>query len=196
MINLKYTGNKPLISQKGISFESKEDKYEYIEPSAHLLKLISQMKNSEEMETLSPKKLLNQNEILEIIYKEISNIEQIYENKISSYKKSLDLEKSKIDEIPNLNENEKEVFKRNFDFMLPYRIQRETNKIVYEEIMEKIANLTLKKEIKEIKTPLSKTFLHVLQSLKNRLFNKYPSLKINILAKLDRENPYITLEIK
>ncbi len=196
MINLKYAGNKPLISQKGISFESKEDKYEYIEPATHLLKLISQMKNTQEMETFSPKKILNQNEILKIVYKEIPNIETVYENKISAYKESLNFEKLKIDEIPNLNENEKEVFKRNFDFMIPYRIQRETNKIIYEEIMEKIADLTIKKEIKEIKTPISKTFFHILQSLKNRLLDKSPSLQLNILVKLDRENPYITLEIK
>ncbi len=37
MIQIKYIGNKPFISFTGVSFEGKQDKYNFIEPSIRVV---------------------------------------------------------------------------------------------------------------------------------------------------------------
>ncbi len=192
MILLKYVGNKPIISPNGISFEGKEDKYEYLEAATHLLKLLSLVSDTKS-EKLSPSKILNPEEIIKIVKEHIEDIENIYKEKIDEYKRKLLQEKNKIEFLSTLSEEEKEVYKKNFDFMKEYLIQRETNKIIYEEVMNKITSLIDLKNIKEIKTPFSKNFLHILKSLKDRLENMKNS-SIDLSVKLDKENPYLLLK--
>ncbi|NPA82606.1 MAG: hypothetical protein GXO31_08350 [Epsilonproteobacteria bacterium] len=192
MILLKYVGNKPIISPNGISFEGKEDKYEYLEAATHLLKLLSLVSDTKS-EKLSPSKILNPEEIIKVVKEHIEDIENIYKEKIDEYKRKLLQEKNKIEFLSTLSEEEKEVYKKNFDFMKEYLIQRETNKIIYEEVMNKITSLIDLKNIKEIKTPFSKNFLHILKSLKDRLENMKNS-SIDLSVKLDKENPYLLLK--
>ncbi len=186
MIRIKYAGNKPIISPNGISFEGKEDKYLYIKPALKLLLKI-EGKNI-------PKNLDDQN-MISIIQDYIPNIHNIYKKELKEYEKKLELEKKRVEYIFYLNESEKNIFKKNLDFMKDYRIQRKINKIVYEELINKITDLIIQKNIKELKTSFSKNFFHIIHSIKNRL--EYSFLgKIFEIIYITKNQGFTLLKIK
>ncbi len=198
MLKLEYVGNKPLISAKGINFSAnKLDKYEYIEPAIHILEVFLDLSDENNDQKINPNSIYSQDKIIEILKKAKPDFDKIYETKIEDYKKHLTQEKADVDKDSHLSEEEKDTLRNNFMFMENYRIQRATNKIVYEEIINSSVDLILKKGISIIKTPFSVTFLHVLGSLETTLLQqKSAPRKISINAKLDKENPYSEMAIE
>ena len=195
MLKIEYVGNKPLISHNGISFEGKTDKYEFIEPLAHILKMLLNMQNEQETERISPKNIMNNEEILKIVRKAIPDIEKRVQTDIEKYKKNLSLEEKKIEEKNSLSQTEKEVLKKNFDFMKNYRIQRAINKIIYEEMINKCLKLIEEKKVQNIKAPFSATFLHVMKSLQQAIENEKKPGEVKLSIKLNKTSPYIMLKI-
>ena len=195
MITLNYVGNKPIISPNGISFEGKEDKFKFIEPAAWILKLLLEFDKTSTEAKISPKKRMNEKEIFEIIKNSIKNIERIHKESIEKYLKKLEEEQKTIDEIPFLKDKEKEAFKNNLSIMKEYRTKRAGNKIIYEMMIKKIKELIIKKEIKVLKTPSSKSFLHVMESIKKSFNNLKgePEAKLTIIVSTSKP-PYICLE--
>ncbi len=197
MIKLSYAGNKPIISPNGISFEGKEDKFEFIEPAAQILKLLLEFNENQKEGKISHAKKMDTKEILKLIQSSINNIENIQESSLNRYLKKLDKENETVDEIPFLKKSEKEIFKKNLSLMREYRIKRAGNKIIYEILIQKIKELIIKKEIKRIKLPFSKRFLHVAESI-NKSFEGLKNgfntkLTINIEP---GKTPYICFERK
>lgn len=197
MIKLKFVGNKPLITAKGVSFSaSKLDKYEYIEPAAHLLEIFLELGENHKQAAIDPSLVYGEDKILEILKKTRPDIEKFYEAKIKEYKQHLEEEKEEVNSEQNLSDEEKRTLKSNYKFMEEYRIQRSTNKLVYEEIVNSCVEIILKKQITDIKAPFSVTFLHVLGSLETTLRQqKNPPRTIELTAKLDSETPYSSMNI-
>ncbi len=191
MLKIKHVGNKPVISHNGISLEGKTDKFEFIEPAAHLLKMLFNLQSEQESERISPENIMSLDKISEIIQKAIPDIDKTVQKQIEKYKNHLLLEKEKIKEKDYLSETEKEILRKNFDFMQEYRIQRAVNKIVYEEMIKECINLIKEKDVQNIKTPLSTTFLHVLESIKQALENEKAKLSI----KLNKTSPCMELRL-
>jgi hypothetical protein len=191
MIQIKYTGNKPSISFTGVSFEGKQDKYNFIEP---LIRVVDKLLDSKKLDT----KDKNEDELLNILYNLLPDFDKIYEEHINIYKQKLDLEEQKVKENKQLNHIEKETLRNNYKYMRDYRIQRATNKLVYEKIINTAVKLIKEKNIKNIKnikTPLSARFLHVLESLKRTMDMEKVTLSSRIDVKLEKKDSYAQLSI-
>lgn len=186
MIKIKYTGNKPFISHSGISFEGKQDKYNFIKPS---IKVISTLLDSKKTDTK------DENDILNIIYRILPEFDKLYKEQIDTYKQKLDLEEEKAQKDRQLNHIEKVTLQNNYKYMRDYRIQRATNKFVYEEIINSTVKLIKEKNIKTIKTPLSMKFLHVLESLKTTMDIQKTAPSTQVDVKLEKNHSYAQLSI-
>lgn len=161
---IKYVGEKPTISQHGITFNhAKEDKYIYLKGAIHILHLIDP-KHEKEFDNNIPDR-----EISILLQEYEPNIEKSIKEKEKIYEKRLQHELKNVQENNALEEVEKEAWINNIKLMQPYRIQRSINKIYYEYAIEIIKNLINKEKIKKIVLPLDQIYFHLLNSIKNRL---------------------------
>ncbi len=195
MLKLEFVGEKPVISATGVGFDSrKHDKYEYIEPAAHILQMFLNLDEYNKMEKLEPGEVYGEEKILRILKEAVPNFHELYEESIKEYKKALEEEIADVEKQQILGEKERETLKKNYEFMKKYRIQRATNKIVYEEIINACVEILQKKRVTDVKAPFSNTFLHVLGSLKSTLeMQKGPRALVEV--KLDTDTPYAQLTV-
>ncbi len=185
MVHVEYAGSKPQISHSGVSFEGKQDKYNFINPSIQVLNTI-----------LGKKDDLKSDDVLAILYTILPDFDKFYEDKIDNYRQKLDLEESRVEEISYLNEIEKNALIKNYQYMRDYRVQRATNKLVYEEIINSAVKLIKDKKIENIKTPFSMNYLHVLESLNTTIQMKRVAMSTSLDVKLEDKNHYIELIIR
>ncbi len=185
MIHVEYAGSKPQISYSGISFEGKQDKYNFINPSIIVLNRL-----------LGKKGGLNSSNILETLYNVCPEFDKLYENKISKYKEKLDLEEAKVQKNVSLSDIEKNILLKNYQYMRDYRVQRATNKLVYEEIINSIVELIKDKKIQKIKVPFSMSFLHVLESINTTMQIRKVAMSTNLDVKLEDKDSYVELLIR
>lgn len=197
-MNLKYTGPKEMISAHGISFKSgKDDKYVYIYPAFQIYKALHHDYEkghvySHEIEG----KRLSDEELLNEIIKLRPNLQEILEKEIDSLINYLDTEIEKTKEHKEYNDDEKKVFKNNLIIMKNYRIQRETNKIVYYELIKIIVDDIFEHKIKRINSPFSERYWHIFQSLQGELSNhNHRSIASSIDTIHDEEQIRIRLNI-
>ncbi len=185
MVNIEYVGSKPKISSSGISFDGKEDKYNFINPSIQILNKILGRKDS-----------LKNSDVLDILYTFLPDFDKVYKTKIDNYKRKLDLEESKVPKISYLNDIEKNVLLKNYQYMRDYRVQRATNKLVYEEIINSAVKLIGDKKIENIKTPFTMNYLHVLESLNTTIQMQKIAMFTKLDIKLEDNDHYIELVIR
>ena len=95
-----------------------------------------------------------------------------------------------------LNDVEKKVLINNYKYVRDYRVQRATNKLVYEEIINKAVELIKKKKIENIKTPFSMNFLHVLESINTTMQINKVAMSTHLDVKLDDNDSYVQLIIR
>lgn len=195
MINIEFVGEKPIINTSGISFDMrKHDKYQFIEPAAHILELVLKLNDQDPAKRVSPTHVLTNEQILEILAQARSDYEQVCTAEITKEQKLLEEELNAIKTQYNLESQEKQTLLKNHEYMYKYRLQRITNKVVYELIIETCVELIQSKNIKELRTPFSSNFLHVLGSIKSTLeIQRGP--KANIEVELNDENPHAKLSI-
>lgn len=170
---LKYTGPKEMISAHGISFKSgKDDKYVYIYPAFELYKALHH--NYEEGHVYSHSiegKRLDDEELLNNIISLRSDFQKNCQIQIDEFIETLDVEVEKVKNHMEYTEDEKKVFKNNLIIMKNYRIQRETNKIIYYELIKIIVDDIFNHKIKAINSPFSERYWHIYQSIQGELSN-------------------------
>jgi len=195
-MKLEYVGHKPVISHRGVDFSiGKEDKYIYIEPAAQMLDFLGELKVDSSIQ-LNPKKPLDEIEVFKTLYKYKPDFDKFYEKKISIYKQNIEDDISKVNEQQHLVDIEKEVLKNNLRYMTSYRIQRATNKLVYEELINACVDLIRKKGVAELRMPFSISFLHVAESFESSLALLSKAVVAQVEVMLDKDEPYTKLSIK
>lgn len=163
-MDIKYAGEKPTISQHGITFNhAKEDKYIYLKGAIHILHLIDPQHEKEFDNTIPDREI----SILLQAYE--SNIEKHIKEEEERYKKKLQHELESVKQNDTLKEIEQEVWIKNIKLMQPFRLQRSINKIYYEHAIEIIKNIIIKEKITKIVLPLDKEYFHLVNSIKNKL---------------------------
>ena len=195
-MHLEYVGHKPVIGHTGVDFSiGKEDKYVYIEPAAQMLDFLSKL-DSKTKSMINPGKVLDETEVFDILHKVRPEFDIFYNKNISKYEKDLDDEILEVSQQDSLNQVEKDVLRKNLNYMKSYRLQRATNKLAYEELINGCVDLIIKKGITEIDMPFSITFVHVATSFGTTLsiVNHYMSAQVEVM--IDRDQPYTTLSIK
>lgn len=170
-MKLEYVGFKPVIDQHGIFFkDGKEDKFVYLSFAIDILLSINHTYKKEEKYShrLSEQKL-NPEEIIKILLEFHPNLEDTVNKEIASYTIHLDNEEQEVLDGKTLNDIEKEVFISNLKIMRNYKIQRAVNKIFYMHCIDTIAQTIIKNKIKELDTPFSERFWHILQTIEGKL---------------------------
>lgn len=194
-MNLEYVGHKPVISHTGVDFSiGKEDKYVYIEPAAQMIDFLNNLDTTKKA-MLNPKKVLNEAEVLSTLHKYRPNFDKFYDKKISNYEKKIYDEIEEVNQQSTLKEVEKEVLINNLKLMKDYRLQRVTNKLVYEELINGCVELIMEKRVVEIDMPFSLTFVHVATSFETSLAFICKAVVANVEVRIDREQPYTRLTI-
>lgn len=196
MLKLEFVGNKPIITPSGVSFDTRKiDKYEFIEPAAHILQMFLNISETHNIEKLEPSEVYGEDKIFSILKEARPTYEQFFLEHIAQYKLAIEKEIEEVSQHDYLNKSEKETLVKNYEFMREYRVQRATNKIIYEEIINACVEFIEKKKIAEVKAPFSNTFLHVLGSLKSTMDLQKRAPRSDVEVKLDKENPYAQLSI-
>ena len=195
MIKIAYVGDKPMITEHGVGFEPKHDKFEYIEPAVHILDMVDSIDGAKTTDKIT----LNVDMTPEMVFNTLkhthSDFENIFHEEINKYQKHLDDEITEAYAKPNLSQIEQETLARNLEEMREYRVQRATNKIVYEEIINKSVALILEKKITKVVVHYNNQFLHAIESISSTLARgkAAPDTDINIFTSVPE--PYIELDI-
>lgn len=170
-MKLKYAGPKEIISPHGIDFKTgKDDKYVYIQPAIEIYNAIHHDYKLNTIYTHKiEKKSLSDEEILNQIIKLNPKLKNICEEEIIILENYLDDEISNVYQHKEYNDIEKDIYKKNLIIMKNYRLQRETNKIIYNHLIEIIVDDIFEHKIREINTPFNEKFWHIFQSIQGEL---------------------------
>lgn len=170
-MKLEYAGLKPIISEHGITFkDGKEDKYKYLKYAIDILTAINHdyEKKRKYTHNLNEERL-SSHDIVDVLLKFHPTLERTMNTEIDSYLLHLDREEENVRNNLQLKELEKDAFINNLKIMREYKIQRAKNKIFYIHCIETIVEIIQKNKIKEIETPFSERFWHILQTIQGNL---------------------------
>ncbi len=195
-MKLIYAGSKPIINEYGIYFkDGKEDKYIYLSFAIEILNALNHEYDKDKKYSYDLQKTIQTSQIIDTLKTFYPNIEEIVQKKINSYITHLEYEKESIENHLLLSEIEKSVYLNNLQLMKEYKIQRATNKIIYFLCIQTITNLIIKNQIKELDTPFTENFWHILKSIQGKLFqNKIKTdLKITTINDVLISKLYINI---
>jgi len=170
-MKIKYAGPRPIISQHGIFYKNgKEDKYNYLMTALELLHAIDHnYKDRKFYSTYISRKQLKEKQFHTILQRYDADLETEVEQEVQRYEKQIEDELKHIQTLKNISQIEKDVWCENIKLMSSYRIQRAINKIYYFHTIDDIKKIIKKQHIKEIDTPFTEHFWHVLQTVQGAL---------------------------
>ena len=196
-MKLKYSGPKELISAHGISFKKgKDDKYTYIYPAFQIYNAIHHDYEKDIVYTHNIEgKRLNDQELLNKIISLKENMKESIMAELLEVDNYLEDEIKEVENHKEYSQEEQRVYKNNLIIMKKYRVQRETNKIVYKNLIEVIVDDIFEHKIKCINAPFNEKFWHILQSIQGELSNHH---KRSIGSNLDiiHKDENITISLK
>lgn len=196
-MKLKYTGPKELISAFGISFKKgKDDKYVYIYPAFQIYNAIHHDYEKDIVYTHNIEgKRLNDEELLLKLLSLEENLKNKIAQEIIEIEKYLDNEIKESEERTDLNIEERRVYKNNLIIMKNYRVQRQTNKIVYKELIGILVDDIFKNKLKEINAPFNERFWHVFQTIQGEL-SSHDKRSIGSTLDIVHQENSITISLK
>ncbi|AXH15472.1 hypothetical protein CP985_14710 [Malaciobacter mytili LMG 24559] len=182
-MKLIYAGLKPIINEYGIYFkDGKEDKYIYLSFAIEILNALNHEYEKDKKYSCDLQKTnIQTNQIIDTLTTFYPNLQEIVQKKINSYITHLDYEKESVENHLLLSDIEKDVYLNNLQIMREYKIQRATNKIFYFLCIKAITKLIIKNQIKEIDTPFTEKFWHILKSIQGKLFQNKIKTDLKIL---------------
>ncbi len=192
MLKVQYVGPRVEISNHGVAYRmSKEDKYVYLMVALEILKNID---NDDERKKLYSHHFENK-ALEEVLHSILKCYESGVEEKVAEeghqYEQKMQHEIENIRNLPHLTDIDKEVWIKNIELMKVYRIQRAINKRCYIHCIQNIIQVIKNKKIKEITTPVNKSFFHVLNSIRGALITGRPSLDAKVIEENDKDNNLI-----
>jgi len=196
-MKLTYTGPKEIISPHGVDFkDGKEDKYVYMTYAMEIFYAIHHdyEKNRVYTHTID-KKLLEDEQILNKILSIKPELHEKYKEGIKLLEEELNKEIEEVKEHTELVADEQLAFKNNLIIMKNYRIQRQINKIIYQQLVEIIVDDIFEHKLKQISTPFTEQFWHVLQTIQGELSSHNNRSIGSRLAVTEEEPIIITLKI-
>ncbi len=182
-MKLIYAGLKPIINEYGIYFkDGKEDKYIYLSFAIEILNALNHEYEKDKKYSCDLQKTnIQTNQIIDTLTTFYPKLQEIVEKKIDNYITHLDYEKESVENHLLLSDIEKDVYLNNLQIMREYKIQRTTNKIFYFLCIKAITKLIIKNQIKEIDTPFTEKFWHILKSIQGKLFQNKIKTDLKVL---------------
>ena len=195
-MQLKYVGPKEIISPHGINFKTgKDDKYVYIKTAIQIYNAIAHDYEKNIIYHHNIKELDENDELLldRILHLQ-PKLPETCEKEIKELEAKLDLEIEHVKQLKDLTSEETMVFKNNLIIMKKYRLQRETNKIIYRHVIDIVVDEIIKNRLKEINVPFNEKYWHVFQTIEGDLSNHHGK-SIGSTIETNHDNP-ITITLK
>lgn len=169
MVKIKYAGDKPVISADGVYFIGKRDKYIYLEPIVQIINQLENFHPERGVEKTAIQPQMTNSQIVESLYRYIPEFDMDFRDQIVTYEQHLNEHEHKTIQIEHLNDEEQRILKKNYISMHDYLIQRATNKLVYEKLVDCCVGLIHQKNVDAISVPFSIKYLHVIESISAKL---------------------------
>jgi hypothetical protein len=196
-MHIEYVGPKPIVDNHGITFDKSEpDRYVFLYAVVELLEIIEECVSlptcsisDDGVVDISQAKgiYFADDELIQLVKKHCdSNLENIIEKKENRTQELIQKLKNEVYQNQTLQEDDKTAWIGNIDVMKEYYMQFIQNEIVYECLLNVLADDIYKKKIKEIKFSLGKNYGFVFSYLQNVLSEHKPPLDADV--KMDVEN--------
>ena len=181
-MQLKYVGDLPIVSKKGVGFDKTQpDKYNYLYAAVELLEALSYGATETTQHLYQTEnKALDDAEVLNLIQKHVQNLDTLFE---ISDKKAHDYVHSLVDRInenDTLSADEKTAWLENVKLMRAYFYQYVTNRSAYEAALDALGEEIHEGKIKEVSVPMFKNYGLVLDDLSVVLENRKSPIDANM----------------
>ena len=124
-----------------------------------------------------------------------SNLQTMIEEDLNMLNSYLEEEIEKSASHKEYDEEERKVYKNNLLLMKEYRIQRETNKIVYKNLIKIIVDDIIEHRLKEMSAPFNERYWHIFQTIQGELSN-HNKRSIGSTLDIHHENSALTIFLK
>ncbi len=176
-MKIEYVGPKPIISHRGIEFDTnKDDKYIYLNIVVQLIKALSHDYFEDKTYHYdADTQRMNDDEIIRELRKICPDLDSLMKHENHDIEEEIEHNIQRANESDTLTDEDKEVLKTNIDLMHDYIVQRSINKSVYYCSVHALTELLKKDRINYIIAPMFQTFAHVFHSVQGVLKDqKYP----------------------
>ena len=166
-MKLHYVGAKPIVNQRGVSFDdTKPDRYSFISPAIELLETLDFDPEQEEHHLHEPRKTPYHGAELEAKVREYcDDIDGLLEETETKTRELIAELERKVSQTDRLSADEKRAWLGNIASMRDYYLQYITNETVYRCLLQKLADRFLRSNIREITFPLKNNYGLTLQDL-------------------------------
>jgi hypothetical protein len=206
-MKLEYVGPKPIVDQHGVDFDKSEpDRYIFLYATLELLEVIEECVNtnscyihSEGIVDISNWEGLDisPREVVALVKKHCdANLENIIDKREDKTKELIEELKKDVEDNQTLQEDEKTAWIGNIDIMTPYYMQFIENELVFECLLNVLAEDIYRRKIKEIKFNLGKNYGFVFSYLQNVLSEHNPPIDCDISVGIHNEKTIGTFKIK
>ncbi len=170
-MKLEYVGPRPLISKRGVSFDSnKEDKYIYLVGILQLMRAIDHEYDDQKIHIYTTEsRTFTSDEIIKAINQYCSDMETVMIEANHSAEAYVDEKLRRAENSVCFNSEETHVLINNITLMRYYTIQRYVNKCIYYYVVKVFVNQLKHTGITYISLPANKTFLHVFRTIQRTL---------------------------
>ena len=190
-MKLEYIGPKPRVDQHGVDFDKSEpDRYIFLYATLELLEVIEDCVNTDRCYIHSEGLIdisdwqgmeISQKEIVDLVKKHCNNnIENLISKREEKTKELINSLKQDVQENENLAEDEKTAWLGNIDIMTPYYMQFIENELVFECLLNTLADDIYARKIKLIKFNLGKNYGFVFSYLQNVLSEHKPPIDCDL----------------
>lgn len=166
-MKLKYVGDLPKVTSKGVGFDQTQpDKYNFLQPAVELLEALDYgaTETTKHLYNLSGQSY-SDDDLLELLSKHCDDIDSILTTRDA---KSDELKKDilkRIDENTLLSADERTAWIKNISYMEEYYRQYVTNQSAYNCALDALAQKIKVAKVKEVVFPMYKNYGSVLHDL-------------------------------
>ncbi len=193
-MKLQYVGPKPIVDQHGVTFDKSEpDRYIFLYAVLELLefiedciKLPSCSISNDGIVDISHLNGLTfgEKELIQLVQKHCNNnIDEIIQKRETKTQQLIEELKEKVNNS-SLDEDDKTAWLGNIEVMKNYYLQFVENEIVYECLLNVLANDIYNKKIKEIRFTLGNNYGFVFSYLQETLSEHKPPLDADMQIKV------------
>jgi transcriptional regulator of heat shock response len=196
-MQLKYVGDMPIVSKKGVGFDhTQPDKYIYLQAAAELLEALSygvtqttqHLHNAKDAETSS-------SDLLALLKKHIKNIDKTFQTHDAKANEFVDGLIKRVEENDGLSEDEKIAWLGNIKMMKDYFYQYVANKSAYEAALDALSDEIHDAKIEEISVPMFKNYGMVINDLSSVLERRKAPIDSEMQIEQVRDELIGTLKI-
>jgi len=166
-MELKYVGDKPKVSTRGVGFDhTQPDKYIYLHAAVELLDALSYGATETTKHLYNTDgKDMNAATLLESLKKYITDIEEISTKSSSKAEQMVNTLTERVESNDALSADEKIAWLNNIKMMTDYYLQYVTNQTAYEAALDALAKQVHTAKIKEVSIPMFRNYGLVLSDL-------------------------------